>query len=46
MKSLACLMTAAMLVVLGALLSIGPFLGEESATCVILKHTTPCGIAA
>jgi len=30
----------------GALLSIAPFLGEESATCVILKHTTPCGIAA
>jgi phosphoribosylaminoimidazolecarboxamide formyltransferase/IMP cyclohydrolase len=29
----------------GALLAIAPFLGEESAACVILKHTTPCGLA-
>jgi phosphoribosylaminoimidazolecarboxamide formyltransferase/IMP cyclohydrolase len=29
----------------GALLAIAPFLGEEPAACVILKHTTPCGIA-
>ena len=29
----------------GAVLAIAPFLGEESAACVILKHTTPCGIA-
>jgi phosphoribosylaminoimidazolecarboxamide formyltransferase/IMP cyclohydrolase len=29
----------------GALLAIAPYLGEESAACVILKHTTPCGIA-
>ena len=29
----------------GAFLAIAPFLGEESAACVILKHTTPCGLA-
>jgi phosphoribosylaminoimidazolecarboxamide formyltransferase/IMP cyclohydrolase len=29
----------------GALLAIAPYLGEEAAACVILKHTTPCGIA-
>ncbi|MGW8283587.1 MAG: bifunctional phosphoribosylaminoimidazolecarboxamide formyltransferase/IMP cyclohydrolase, partial [Gemmatimonadota bacterium] len=30
----------------GAILAIAPFLGEDSAACAILKHTTPCGIAA
>jgi len=30
----------------GALLSIAPWLDDEQAACAILKHTTPCGIAA
>lgn len=30
----------------GAILAIAPFLGEDPAACAILKHTTPCGIAA
>lgn len=30
----------------GALLALGPFLGdEEMAACAVLKHTTPCGLA-
>jgi phosphoribosylaminoimidazolecarboxamide formyltransferase/IMP cyclohydrolase len=30
----------------GALLALGPFLGDgEVAACAILKHTTPCGLA-
>ncbi|MFQ5679119.1 MAG: bifunctional phosphoribosylaminoimidazolecarboxamide formyltransferase/IMP cyclohydrolase [Gemmatimonadota bacterium] len=30
----------------GALAAIAPFAEEERAVCAILKHTTPCGIAA